>query len=469
MLNFLHRLHKTHSLLDSLDERLQSDSDREKVHKGVAFSNRIFLGFGTIFLVYLVSDFIADMANGQPSCLVYNPIFDSRNGCFHMWLQTLIEKIQLLLLSVVLLILDTYPIIILNIVLTHVDILKDHIRNLRSDPLKTEADNYDDLVSCVSDYVDPQVSLPHIGNNSCAMNLFIFTSCCEMIRPIVECTIFVQFLLIGAVLGEALINVLYFSDGFRAISPIGFAAGVLVETFPFCYFCDLLAEDATDLANILGQSNWIDADRKYKSSLHIFMIQIQKPIIFIAGGLFPVSLNSNIKDHIRHLRTDPLKTEADNYDDLVSCISDYESIRNCCEMIRPIVECTIFVQFLLIGAVLGEALINVLYFSDGFRAISPIGFVAAVLVETFPFCYFCDLLAEDATDLANILGQSNWIDADRKYKSSLHIFMIQIQKPIIFIAGGLFPISLNTNIKMAKFAFSVMTLVQRMNLTDWLN
>ncbi|XP_064552841.1 odorant receptor 59b-like, partial [Drosophila montana] len=86
--------------------------------------------------------------------------------------------------------------------------------------------------------------------------------------------------------------------------------------------------------------------------------------------------------------------------------------------LRPVMSCTIFIQFLLIGFVLGLTLINILYFSGLFRGLSSAIFFASVL------------------------------------------------RPIKFIAGGIFPISLSNNVKMAKFAFSVMTIVQEMNLAD---
>lgn len=154
---------------------------------------------------------------------------------------------------------------------------------------------------------------------------------------------------------------------------------------------------------------------------------------------------------------------------------------------RPVMSRTIFVQFLLIGIVLGIILINVLYFSNVYRAVSSLVFFTGVMLETFPFCYFCDSLADDCVELSNLLCQSNWIDAEPKYKLTLKIFLLSLQQPIIFIAGGIIRISVNSNInvsafttilwfydlflihfnsQVAKFAFSVMTIVQNLNLAD---
>ncbi|XP_064552842.1 odorant receptor 59b-like [Drosophila montana] len=133
----------------------------------------------------------------------------------------------------------------------------------------------------------------------------------------------------------------------------------------------------------------------------------------------------------------------------------------CCELMRPVMSFTIFIQFLLTGIVLGLTLLYILYFSGLLRGLSSAIFFGNVLFETFPFCYLCDALVDDCAELANLLAQSNWIDAGKKYKSTLKICMQHVQKPIIFVAGGVFPITLNSNIKVAKFAFSVMTIVQQ--------
>lgn len=120
-----------------------------------------------------------------------------------------------------------------------------------------------------------------------------------MIRPIISRTIFVQFALIGSVLGLTLINVFFFSNFWRGLASFMFVITILMQTFPFCYTCNLLIDDCDDLANVIFQSNWADAEPGYKSTLVHFMHHVQQPIIFIAGGIFPVSMNSNISVSIK--------------------------------------------------------------------------------------------------------------------------------------------------------------------------
>lgn len=115
---------------------------------------------------------------------------------------------------------------------------------------------------------------------------------------------------------------------------------------------------------------------------------------------------------------------------------------------RPLITRTIFVQFLLIGVVLGLNLINISYFESIHHTILSIVYLICLIWETFPFCYLCDLLLKDCDDLFILLAQSNWVDAEPRYKSTLLIFLHHLQQPITYTAGGIFPISIETNVKV---------------------
>ncbi|XP_033252276.1 odorant receptor 98a-like [Drosophila miranda] len=78
---------------------------------------------------------------------------------------------------------------------------------------------------------------------------------------------------------------------------------------------------------------------------------------------------------------------------------------------------------------------------------------------TFPFYFTCDLLKDDCESLALAIFHSHWRSSSRRYKSSLIYFLHNAQMPISFTAGSIFSISLNTNITVAKLAFSVVTFV----------
>jgi len=56
----------------------------------------------------------------------------------------------------------------------------------------------------------------------------------------------------------------------------------------------------------------------------------------------------------------------------------------------------------------------------------------------------------DCEELTYCLFHSNWLTADRRYKNTIIYFLHNIQVPIVLMAGGVFIISLGTNISVSK-------------------
>ncbi|KAM8711706.1 hypothetical protein ACLKA7_012248 [Drosophila subpalustris] len=271
----LWRLAKLKDLLDRMDERLLNDGDKQKIHNMVARCNSVYLFYCFVYSGYVTSTFFTAVCTGKIPWNVFNPLWDWRAGPLSFWVQSIFEFFSMSCVALQDQLADAYPLIFTMILRTHFDVLKDHVRSLRMDPSKTEADNFQDLVHCIKDHK-------------------MLIRCCNLIRPIIGRTIFVQFLLIGVVIGLTLINMFFFSDLWGFVASFMHLSTVLLQTFPFCYTCNLLIEDCDDLANAIFQSNWSDAEPRYKSTLIIFIHHLQQPIVFIAGGIFPITMNSNI-------------------------------------------------------------------------------------------------------------------------------------------------------------------------------
>lgn len=106
-------------------------------------------------------------------------------------------------------------------------------------------------------------------------------------------------------------------------------------------------------------------------------------------------------------------------------------------------------QFLLIGIVLGLSMINIMFFSTLSTGVAVVLFMSCVSMQTFPFCYLCNMIMDDCQEMADSLFQSDWTSADRRYKSTLVYFLHNLQQPIILTAGGVFPISMQTNLNVS--------------------
>ncbi|XP_046867862.1 odorant receptor 42b-like [Drosophila willistoni] len=145
----------------------------------------------------------------------------------------------------------------------------------------------------------------------------------------------------------------------------------------------------------------------------------------------------NLRKRVQQLRTNPEETEQESYDELTKCITQHKLILEYvlngtyADVVRLLFSFNTFVQFILIGAILGCTLVNLFFFADSLA-----------------------------------LFHSNWIGSSRRYKSTLIQFIHNAQQPITFTAGSIFPICMQTNIKVAKLAFSVVTFIKQMNIVE---
>ncbi|XP_001986636.2 odorant receptor 42b [Drosophila grimshawi] len=271
----LWRLIKARELLDKLDVRCTSLEEREKIHSVVARCNHVFFIFTIIYCSYGVSTYLSSVLSGHPPYQLYNPFLDWHDGTLNMWIVSTLE--YLIMAGAVLKdqLSDTYTLVYGLTLRTHLELLNGRISKLRTNPEMTEDENYEELVNCVLDHK-------------------LILEYCALIRPVISGTIFTQFLLIGVVLGIALINLLFFSDVWTGLACTVFIVAILLQTFPFCYICNLVVDDCEALAHAIFQSNWVGSGSRYQSTLFYFLHNVQQPIVFIAGGILPITVSSNI-------------------------------------------------------------------------------------------------------------------------------------------------------------------------------
>ncbi|XP_034114186.1 odorant receptor 42b-like [Drosophila albomicans] len=211
--------------------------------------------------------------------------------------------------------------------------------------------------------------------------------------------------------------------------------------YPLSTFATAIINGVTPWSLYIPFLNWRDGTQQLWLAAIIEYILVIFPVYYNnATDIYPVIYGQTIRSHfdllikrIQRLRCDEDKSEDKNYEELTGCIKDHKRILEYCDILRPLISSTIFFQFLVVGM-------------------------------TFPFCYTCNLLDEDVDRLTLSIFQSNWLSASRRYKISLIYFLHKAQQPLKFTAGSIFEISLRTNISLAKFAFSVVTLVQKFNL-----
>ncbi|KAH8382367.1 hypothetical protein KR009_003202, partial [Drosophila setifemur] len=220
--------------------------------------------------------------------------------------------------------------------------------------------------------------------------------------------------------------------------------------------------------------NWRKSSASFWiAAFHENMLMLFSVTHTLMSDIYPLLYGLMLRAHIKLLRlrveklcTDPDKSDEENERDLVNCINDHKLIKEFANTIRPVIACTIFVQFLLIGLLLGLCMINLLFFADFWTGLATVAYVNGLILQTFPFCFVCDLIQADCERLTMSIFHSNWLAQSRKYKTTMIFFLQNSQKSIAFKASSIFPISTSTNIGVAKLAFTVVTFVNQLNLAD---
>lgn len=296
------RFDEANTILDEMDKRLTKASERLQVHRAVSNSNRIFFFFMTVYMVYATNTFLSAIAIGRPPYQNYYPYLDWRSSYWHLGLQAGLEYFAMAGACFQDVCVDCYPVNFILVLRAHMSIFADRLRHLGTDPMENQEQRYEKLVQCIQDHKvilrcvkSIKYLLTYTENNLCCL-FFSFVDC---LRPVISGTIFVQFLVVGLVLGFTLINIVLFANLGSAIAALSFMAAVLLETTPFCILCNYLTEDCHNLANALFQSHWIDGEMRYQKTLMYFLQNLQQPITFMAMNVFPISVGTNISVSFR--------------------------------------------------------------------------------------------------------------------------------------------------------------------------
>uniref|UniRef100_A0A6P4FA58 Odorant receptor n=1 Tax=Drosophila rhopaloa TaxID=1041015 RepID=A0A6P4FA58_DRORH len=267
------RFSRALEILDQMDNRCTKMQEKMQVHRSVALCNIIVIIYYCVYFSYLTLAVIGALLIGKSPFYLYNPLVDPEE---HFYLTTLIETIALSGLILSNLVLDVYPIVYVFTLRTHLGLLDQRVKNLRRDPDNNEDQNYAELLDCVKDHK----MIVEFGNS---------------IRPMISATMFIQLLSVGLLLGLAAVSLQFFNTAMERIVSAFYAFAILFQTFPFCFVCEQLNGDCESLTNTLFHSEWIGAERRYKTTMLYFIHNVQQSITFTAGGLFPISLNTNLK------------------------------------------------------------------------------------------------------------------------------------------------------------------------------
>ncbi|XP_017036959.1 odorant receptor 85a [Drosophila kikkawai] len=267
------RFVKAQKMMDAMDRRCIKIEEKNQVHRAAALCNRVVIIYHGIYFGYLSLAVIGALVIRKSPFCVYNPLVNAND---HFYVAITIEAVTVGGVIMANLILDVYPIIYVVVLRTHMGLLTQRIKELRSDVDKGEDQHLKELVECVKDHK----LIVEYGN---------------ALRPMISATMFIQLLSVGLLLGLAALSMQFYNTAIERFVSGAYTIAILSQTFPFCYVCEQLSSDCDSLTNTLFHSQWLGTERRYKTTMLYFIQNAQQSILFTAGGIFPICLNTNIK------------------------------------------------------------------------------------------------------------------------------------------------------------------------------
>ncbi|KMZ04908.1 odorant receptor 85a [Drosophila simulans] len=267
------RFSTAQKMMDAMDIRCTKMEEKVQVHRAAALCNRVVVIYHCIYFGYLSMALTGALVIGKTPFCLYNPLVNPDD---HFYLATAIESVTMAGIILANLILDVYPIIYVVVLRIHMELLSERIKKLRTDVEKGDDQHYAELVECVKDHK----LIVEYGNT---------------LRPMISATMFIQLLSVGLLLGLAAVSMQFYNTVMERVVSGVYTIAILSQTFPFCYVCEQLSSDCESLTNTLFHSQWIGAERRYRTTMLYFIHNAQQSILFTAGGIFPICLNTNIK------------------------------------------------------------------------------------------------------------------------------------------------------------------------------
>ncbi|XP_061402926.1 odorant receptor 42a-like, partial [Musca vetustissima] len=269
------RLIEGRKFMDRLDVRINNDEDRLQIRETVAFSNRSLTCYAALYLSYASSTFLVAVINDKPPYQVFNPFFHWKDDALKFSIQAGCEYLMIAFHCFQQALLDSYPVIYITIIRTHLHILTRRISRLGNISEMTSDQRYEELVQCVLDHKN-------------IMGLY------NIFCPVISGTMFVQFLIIGLILGITTLHIFLFADRLAVIASLFYVASILAETFPCSFLANCLMDDSDSISLAIFHSAWHNEEPRYKQMICFFLQHTQKTLILTAMKIFPITLNSNI-------------------------------------------------------------------------------------------------------------------------------------------------------------------------------
>ncbi|XP_070067589.1 odorant receptor 23a-like [Drosophila takahashii] len=153
-------------------------------------------------------------------------------------------------------------------------------------------------------------------------------------------------------------------------------------------------------------------------------------------------------------------TLKENEQDLVKCIEDQNMLYGLLDLIQAIISYPMMVQFLAIGINIATNLFGLVFYVESlYDRLLYVCYLVALIVETFPLCYYGTKVEESFAELHYAVFCSNWVEQSAQYRGFMLILEERTKRQQLLLAGNLVPIHLSTFVACLKGSYSFFTLM----------
>ncbi|XP_037931819.1 odorant receptor 7a-like [Teleopsis dalmanni] len=271
---FIHKLRLADPVLERLDKRCKEPDEIAEIENVVRFGRICVMGFATAYFSYSASTFLGAVIMGHPPYSLYFPYINWRHSKSEFVVASIIEHLMMDQACVQQVVNDSYAVIYVRILRTHVNILLLRLQKLSTNKALSLEQNYEELKLCIKDH-------------KALIELY------DIISPIISVTMFIQLMITASILGTTLINIMIFATDFTTrVGSCFYILAVITQSFPLCYQAQCLLDESSRLAEVILHSNWIEQNVQYRKLLIFFIQRSQRSMQLTAGKIIPITLNS---------------------------------------------------------------------------------------------------------------------------------------------------------------------------------
>ncbi|XP_034668869.1 odorant receptor 23a [Drosophila subobscura] len=218
--------------------------------------------------------------------------------------------------------------------------------------------------------------------------------------------------------------------------------------------------------------SWFPFDWKNSTTNYIGALCFQLVSIFgqilqnFADDSFPPVALCLCAEHCQLLilRISSIGHESNEQDandaELVLCIKDQKDLYGLLQLTSALISWPMTIQFFVMALNIGATTFGLVFFAESMQdRMYFASYLLALVLQTYPICFYGSLLEERFGELHYAVFCSNWVNQNRRYRTNMLILAERTKSYPRLLAGNLVPIHLSTFQASCKAAYSFFTLI----------